>query len=119
MLHGKLRCLFGTTSGSGKSLSYEVITIVFGETTVILIVASLVGITKEQVERLNFVLGYRTLFTEPNTDFEVVANGHNFVFGRPEVLVGDPSWRNTVRSYEFVERLRLIVVDKSQIILHW
>lgn len=50
--------LIGTQNDSGKLLSHQVIPIAFGETAVILIVAPLVGIMNEQVQRLNYDLGY-------------------------------------------------------------
>ena len=109
----------GTKTGSGKSLSYEAAPIIFDDIAVTLIVAPLVGIMKEQVDHLS-KLGYKAILIEADTAIEAVARGYyNFVFGSPEILVGDPKWRDVIKSSNLSERLRLVVVDEAHTIVHW
>ncbi|XP_048771753.2 uncharacterized protein LOC125677677 [Ostrea edulis] len=118
-LSEKRDIFIGTKTGSGKTLTYECVPLVFGETAVTVIVAQLVSIMKEQVERLSS-LGYRAVHLEGSTDVESVMNGYyNFIFGSPEVLVGETKWRDVLKNPEFTKRHRLIVVDEAHTIIHW
>ncbi|XP_062570049.1 ATP-dependent helicase wrn-1-like [Saccostrea cucullata] len=109
----------GTKTGSGKSLTYQCVPIVYGENSVTVIIAPLISIMKEQVESLSS-LGYRAVYIEGSTDVERVASGYyNFVFGSPEVLVGETKWRDALKNPEFKKRHRLIVVDEAHTIIHW
>jgi superfamily II DNA helicase RecQ len=66
-------------------------------------------------------LRYRAILIEPDTTIEAVASEYyNFVLGSPEILVGDPKWRDVIKiSSDLSERLRLIVVDEAHTIIHW
>lgn len=109
----------GTRTGSGKSLAYECAPILFTETSVTLILAPLKSIMKEQVIRLQS-LGYRAVAIDTDTDKETVSSGYyHFVYGSPEMLVKDPTWRTSIRRPEFVKRIRLIVVDEAHTTVHW
>jgi ATP-dependent DNA helicase RecQ len=109
----------GTKTGSGKTITYECVPLMFGETSVTVVVAPLVSIMKEQVERLSN-LGYRAVYIDGSTDVGRVSSGYyNFVFGSPEVLVGEAKWRDALKNPEFTKRHRLIVVDEAHTIIHW
>lgn len=68
----------GTQTGSGKSLTYECVPLVFGETAVT-VVTPLVNIMKEQLERLSSY-GYRAVYIEVKE--LQAATTTSFVLGR-------------------------------------
>ncbi|XP_062622050.1 uncharacterized protein LOC134283551 [Saccostrea cucullata] len=109
----------GTKTGSGKSLVYESSPIVLGENGVTTVLAPLNSIMSEQIERLNR-LGYRAVQVSNDTDKQAVMNGYfQFVFGSPELLVGDDKWREVLRNPIFTSKNQLIVVDEAHTVIQW
>ena len=109
----------GTKTGSGKSMTYECAPILFDNGTT-LIIAPLTTIMKEQVDRLNG-LGYKAIYigTEED-DIQGIKNGHyHFVFGSPELLVGNEKWRDVIKSPTFQANHRLTVVDEAHTVVQW
>ena len=73
----------------------------------------------EQVDRLN-KLGFRAVHITGDTDREAVINGYyNFVFGSPEMFVGESKWREIFRNPLFTARHQLIVVDEAHTVIQW
>ncbi|XP_061190432.1 ATP-dependent DNA helicase RecQ-like [Saccostrea echinata] len=109
----------GTKTGSGKSMTYECAPILFDNGTT-LIIAPLTSIMKEQVDRLKG-LGYKAIHigTEED-DIHGIRNGHyHFVFGSPELLVGNEMWRDVIKSSSFQNNHRLTVVDEAHTVVQW
>ncbi|XP_062599088.1 uncharacterized protein LOC134260556 [Saccostrea cucullata] len=109
----------GTKTGSGKSMTYECAPILFDNGTT-LIISPLTSIMKEQVERLKG-LGYKAIYigTEED-DINGIRNGHyHFVFGSPELLVGNDKWLDVIKSSSFQSNHRLTVVDGAHTVVHW
>jgi superfamily II DNA helicase RecQ len=109
----------GTKTGSGKSLIYESAPLALKETGVTTVLAPLTSIMTEQVERLKR-LGYRATDITGDTDRTAVMNGdYQFVFASPETLVGDPKWRDILKTDTFSRKHHLIVVDEAHTVVQW
>ena len=109
----------GTKTGSGKSLIYECSPIALNEHGIVVVLAPLTSIMKEQVEKLRSV-GYRATTLSTETDKDAVINGYyQFVFGSPEMLIGNGDWRDVLSNPLFKSRHQLIVVDETHTIIHW
>ena len=107
-----------TKTGSGKSITNGCAHILFDKGTT-LIIAPLTSIKKQQVERLNG-FGYKTIHIETEEhDIQEIKNGHyHFVFGSPELLVGN-KWRDIIKSPSFQAHHRLTVVDEAHTVVQW
>ncbi|XP_056022113.1 uncharacterized protein LOC125660396 [Ostrea edulis] len=110
----------GTRTGSGKSLIYESSPVVFGQSTVCVIISPLLSITKEQVNRLTG-LGFRATYVGMSycCKDDVSKGYYLFVFGSPEALVGNDEWRDIFRHPEFSVRHRLTVIDEVHTVYQW
>ncbi|XP_033730565.1 ATP-dependent DNA helicase RecQ-like [Pecten maximus] len=107
----------GTKTGSGKSMIYECVPVIFPN-AIVVIVAPLVSIMKEQTDRLRN-LGFKATYIGKDlAEEEYIINGEfNFVFGSPEALVGERKWRNMLTSYG--DRLKVLVVDEAHTVIQW
>ena len=95
----------GTRTGSGKSLIYESSPILFGKSSVCVIISPLLSIMKEQVNRLSNLGFTATFIGKKNCNIDDVTRGYyQFVFGTPEILVGTDEWRGIFRHPEFSPR---------------
>ncbi|XP_061184850.1 ATP-dependent DNA helicase RecQ-like [Saccostrea echinata] len=78
----------GTRTGSGKSLVYESIPVI--KPGIVVIVAPLLSIMREQVEKLNnFGLAATYIRKNVEENERIEAGQYDFVFGSPERLVGE------------------------------
>ena len=88
----------GTKTGSGKSLSYESIPVIFPGSLVI-VIAPLVSIMKEQCSKLNKLGCNATYIGKEASESDQIIRGHfEFLFGCPEQLVGEVKWREMLKS---------------------
>jgi ATP-dependent DNA helicase RecQ len=110
----------GTKTGSGKSLIYECAPVLLGEDTICVVVAPLLSIMKEQTDRLN-ALGFKATYIgkDSRENLHIQSGYFQFVFGSPELLLGDAEWRNMFSSDVFRRKLRLIVVDEAHTVVQW
>lgn len=78
----------GTCTGSGKSMIYECIPVI--KPGIVVIVAPLLSIMKQQVEKLNKFGLSATYIGKNSEEIERIETGqYEFVFGSPERLVGE------------------------------
>ena len=74
----------GTRTGSGKSFIYECSKILFGKSSVCVIISLLLSIMKEQVNRLSYVGFTATYIGKKDCNIDDVTQGYyQFVFGSP------------------------------------
>lgn len=109
----------GTRTGSGKSLIYESCPIIFGESSVCVVISPLLSIMKEQVNRLSGLGLKATYIGKKDCCIDDVTRGFQFVFGNPEVLVGNDKWRGIFRHPEFSQRHKLTVIDEAHTVYQW
>lgn len=109
----------GTRTGSGKSLTYECLPIARPK-SITLVIAPLVTIMSEHCSKLER-LGFRaTYIGKDHSEMENIKRGlYDFVFGSPEILVGDVTWREVLKTQVYQEKLKLIVVDEAHTVLQW
>ena len=43
----------------------------------------------------------------------------DFIYGSPEQFVGDLKWRSVLKSSQFQEKMKSIVVDEAHIVIQW
>ena len=109
----------GTKTGSGKSLTYECIPLIYSGSSV-LIISPLVSIMSEQCKKL-VELGFSaTYIGKDHTEDEKIINcDYDFLYGSPEQLVGDMKWREMLKSEVYQSKLREIVVDEAHTVVQW
>jgi superfamily II DNA helicase RecQ len=109
----------GTKTGSGKSLSYESIPVIFPGSLVI-VIAPLVSIMKEQCSKLN-KLGFNATYIgkDASESDRIIRGLFEFLFGSPEQLVGEVKWREMLKSDVYTENLRALVVDEAHTVIQW
>jgi ATP-dependent DNA helicase RecQ len=77
-------------TGNGKSLIYESSPVVFGQTAVCVVISPLLSIMKEQVNRLSGLSFQATYIGKTDCCIDDVSKGYyQFVFGSPEIFVGN------------------------------
>ena len=109
----------GTKTGSGKSITYECIPVVFPGSCVV-IISPLISIMTEQCKKLS-ALGFRATYIGKDvSETDDLINGHfDFVYTSPEQLVGDLKWRDVLKSDVYQKKLRAIVVDEAHTVIQW
>ena len=107
----------GTKSGSGKSLSYESIPVIFPGSLLIVIVP-LVSIMKEQCSKLNKLGCNATYIGKEASESDQIIRGHfEFLFGSPEQLIGEVKWRKMLKSDFYQENMRALVGDEAHTVI--
>lgn len=109
----------GTKTGSGKSITYECIPVVFPGACVV-IISPLISIMTEQCKKLS-ALGFRATYIGKDvSETDDLINGDfDFVYTSPEQLVGDLKWRDVLKSDVYQKKLRAIVVDEAHTVIQW
>ncbi|XP_052711702.1 ATP-dependent helicase wrn-1-like [Crassostrea angulata] len=106
----------GLKTGSGKSIFYESLPIVY-PSAIIIVITALVSIMKEQTQRL-CKLGFKaTYIGRDPTDYAINEGIFKFIFASPEALVGDRKWRDVVANLR--DRIKVIVVDEVHTVVQW
>ena len=109
----------GTKTGSGKSLVYESVPILFGGGCCV-VIAPLLSIMKEQCERLNSLNFRATYIGRDHKEDKGIKNGiFNFVFASPEMLLGEAGWKQMFLTEHFRKALKLLVVDGAHTVMQW
>ena len=101
----------GTKTGSGKSLTYESIPVVFPGSCAV-IFAPLISIMSEQCKKLEG-LGFNAIYIgKDSSENDLIEKTElDFIYGSPEQLVRDLKWCSVLKSSQFQEKIKAIVVD--------
>ena len=88
----------GTKTGSGKSLTYECIPVLFPESCVI-IISPLISIMSEQCKTLT-ALGFTASYIgRDSSEIDSILRCEmDFIYASPEQLVGEMKWRDMLKS---------------------
>ena len=121
------------STGSGKSLIYELAPIVIGledNTTmkieqlnkVVIIIQPLKALMEENMSRLT-QMGLSAIYVGDNTDKKtmekILSCEYNYIFGSPESFTGDGTYSKIFLPGKFVDSIVLLVVDESHCIKKW
>jgi superfamily II DNA helicase RecQ len=87
---------------------------------VIVVVVPLLAIMKEHCEKLE-KLGYKATYIGKDSDEDIVIRSgeFNFVYGRPEDLLGKQTWRDMLSSVVYREKMVMFVVDEAHAVINW
>ena len=87
---------------------------------IVLVVAPLLSLMKDQVAYLT-ECGVRACMIGASqaTDKEIKAGKFEIVFGSPEILVGQKSWRLALQEGVFRDRVVAIVADEVHTVVQW
>ena len=111
----------GTKTGSGKSLTYEYIPVLFPESCVI-IISPLISIMSEQCKKLT-ALGFTASYIGRDSCLSEIDSilrcEMDFIYASPEQLVGEMKWRDMLKSEVYQRRLKAILVDEALTVLQW
>ena len=124
-----LACL---PTGFGKSLIFHLLPNVckvlqtvgysraFAIDPIVLVVAPLLSLMKDQVAYLT-ECGVRAsmIGASQATDKEIKAGKFEIVFGSPEILVGQKTWRLALQEGVFRDRVVAIVADEVHTVVQW
>lgn len=109
----------GTKTGSGKSLTYEAIPVVFPGSCVV-IIAPLISIMSEQCKKLEGLGFNATYIGKDSSENDLIEKAEfDFIYGSPEQFVGDLKWRSVLKSSQFQEKMKAIVVDEAHTVIQW
>ncbi|XP_062604417.1 uncharacterized protein LOC134266202 [Saccostrea cucullata] len=107
----------GTKTGSGKSLTYECIPVLFPDVCVV-IITPLIFIMSEQCKKLT-ALGFKASYIgkDSSENSDLINGEYDFIFASPEQLVGDLKWCDVLKSDVYQRKLRAIVVDEAHTVI--
>ncbi len=122
-------------TGSGKSLTYQAVPIVFdclsegrprceGEqkTNILIVVSPLVSLMKDQVDRLN-ALGIKaislSLITSESEENDLLNGKYSIVYGSTESWLLNEKWWSMLLSNSYSKKICAVAVDEAHIIKHW
>ena len=112
-------------TGGGKSLCYQAFpecwgTIHPGDKCIVLVVAPLIAIMKEQVCYLRS-LGYSATYIgeDEKNEQSILQGAYTFLYCSPESIVGNDKWRGMILSEPYQRYLQLIAVDEGHTLLQW
>ncbi|CAB3976789.1 mediator of RNA polymerase II transcription subunit 34-like [Paramuricea clavata] len=122
-------------TGSGKSLTYQALPIVFDclsegsprceyqpKTNILIVVSPLVSLMKDQVDRLN-ALGIKaislSLISSANEENDLLNGRYSIVYGSPESWLLNEKWRSMLLSNSYSNKICAVAVDEAHIIKHW
>lgn len=122
VFHKYQKGLFVAPTGSGKSLIYQVPAISFWESGIVLVIAPLIALTSDQIDKLKNVAGdaikrrkIRIEKLEKKT--KLSDRGLQIYFASPEVLDADSFiFRQLMRRGEDI---RMLVLDEAQLLVSW
>ncbi len=113
-----------TKTGSGKSLCYQGLLEIWQELqsdkNMVLVVSPLLAIMHEQCKYLQS-LGYSAVCLgskEVERD-KLLSGQYSFIYGSPESVVGDSSFRDLLKSSVYRTHLGYVVVDEAHTVLQW
>ncbi|XP_053390806.1 bifunctional 3'-5' exonuclease/ATP-dependent helicase WRN-like [Mercenaria mercenaria] len=118
-------CVGVLPTGFGKSLPYQVLSLVErkwnGSRTVpspkIIVCCPLISLMMDQVGRLREIPDVSAFYLgeSEESDLLIKEGKFDYLFGSPEHLVGDDSWRNVIKTFN----VSTIVVDEFHTITSW
>ena len=122
-----LACL---PTGYGKSLIYQTWSSLSHmlarggyrgvENGIVIVISPLISIMEDQT-RLLTSKGIRAAYVgkDERTDQAIIDGEYNVVFGSPESLVSNPSWRSVLQTQLYRQRLVGIAVDEVHTVVDW
>lgn len=114
-------CLAVLPTGYGKSLPYQIAIpqqrAVGREPKKIIVCCPLIALMKDQVERLSKIPNIRAIYRNgtPEADHIIRDGAFDYLFGSPELLVGDSTFRDQLHAFD----VSTIVVDEFHTIACW
>eukprot|EP00105_Crassostrea_gigas_P002715 XP_011415342.1 PREDICTED: uncharacterized protein LOC105319492 [Crassostrea gigas] len=120
ILDGK-DCLAVLPTGYGKSLPYQIAIpqqrAVGREPKKIIVCCPLIALMKDQVERLSKIPNIRAMYRDgtPEADRIIRDGAFDCLFGSPELLVGDSTFRDQLHAFD----VSTIVVHEFHTIACW
>jgi ATP-dependent DNA helicase RecQ len=110
--------LVGTKTGSGKSLTYEAIPVVFPGSCVV-IIAPLISIMSEQCKKLEGLGFNATYIGKDSSENDLIEKAEfDFIYGSPEKFVRDLKWRSVLLQSALFS-MKAIVVDEAHTVIQW
>lgn len=75
---------------------------------------------KEQCEKHN-KLGFKTTYLGKGSaeNDKIEQGSYDFLFGSPEMCVGNQKWRDLLLSSVYQNKLKLIIVDEAHTVIQW
>ena len=124
-----LACL---PTGFGKSLIFQswptackILSNVYGMfkwhgDPILLVVCPLLSVIKDQIRHLESIgISAACAGEIPEMDTEISQGKHTIVFGTPETLVGNKTWRRVLQTPLIQQRLVGIAVDEVHTVIQW
>ncbi len=59
------------------------------------------------------------LNADSKMDEEAMKGHYEYIYGSPEVFLGNDKWRKTLKSQVFQENVKLIVIDEAHLVELW
>ena len=113
-------------TGSGKSLCYFVLPMIFNElrncsSSIAIVVSPLTALMKEQVQKL-LQRGVTAVYVGdlPSDSHSGVHNGdYHFVFMSPESLLTNMEWRQMIASKHYQDNAIALIIDEAHCVKQW
>ena len=108
-------------TGRGKSLCYQAFTTAIDSNEgIVLVVSPLISIMEEQTSYLQEKgISAVMLNKDKRLDLAAKAGEYQYIFGSPELFLGQDDWREILKSDEFQRRVKLIAIDEAHLIEQW
>ena len=108
-------------TGRCKSLCYEAFSTDLNlEQSIVLVASPLLSIMEDQIL---FLASKGISAVKLNEDYKMDANSkagkYQYIYGSPEVFLGQDDWRETLKSKIFQYRVKLIAVDEAHLVVQW
>ena len=130
LVHGKdvLVCL---PTGSGKSMIFQILPSVccylsskgvsgFPSDPIVVVASPLLALMRNQVAAMKRKQQSAALVEEnPACDQQIRDGLVTFIYGSPEVLVGNPAWRDLWKTSQYQKRVIAFAVDEVHTAVHW
>jgi superfamily II DNA helicase RecQ len=84
------------------------------------IIAPLISIMSEQCKKLEGLDFNATYIGKDSSENDLIEKAEfDFIYGSPEQFVGDLKWRSVLKSSQFQEKMKAIVVDEAHTVIQW
>ena len=111
-------------TGRGKGLCYQAFTTAFDtenmQESIVLVISPLISIMEEQTAYLQAKdITAVMLNQDYRKDLDAKQGRFQYIYGSPEIFLGQSDWRDTLKSKLFQDRVQLIVIDEVHLVIHW
>ena len=126
-IHGR-DVFVGLPTGSGKSLCYCILPLVYDSLhgtdglSIVVVVGPLIALMKDQVRAMtekNILAVYVGDLTDEDAIGEVCSGKYQLVYMSPESLLTDERWRDMLLSPVYHENLVGLIVDEAHCVKKW